>query len=70
MYGVNANSIDGVVHIYTLDGGVTWFQETITDKCPDGPAADQTSSCFSATGSGKLADVTIWTHNNGNFKTF
>jgi hypothetical protein len=70
MYGVNANSVDGVIHLWS--DGTLWHEEVIGTKCPgsSGPATGQTTPCFWASGSGNVADVSIWTHNNGNFRTF
>jgi hypothetical protein len=68
MYGVNANAIGGVVHIWF--DGTNWQERDITLPCPtaDGPATGQTAECFWASGSGNVADVSIWAHNNGNFR--
>jgi len=70
IYGVNANSIDGVIHLWF--DGTFWHEEVIDDECPtaDGPAVGQTEPCFWASGNGNVADVSIWTHNNGNYRTF
>ena len=71
MYGVNPNSVDGVIHLWESPAG-TWHEEVIDDRCPssDGPAEGQTSSCFWASGSGNVATIQVWTHNNGKFGTF
>lgn len=71
MYGVNPNSIDGVVHLWQDAGGV-WHERTISDECPsaDGPAEGQTTECFWVSGSGQVANVSIWTFNNGRARTF
>jgi hypothetical protein len=70
MYGVNPNSIDGVIHVWKV--GAIWYEEIIGTKCQnaDGPNADVPGPCFWASGSGNVTDVSIWTHNNGNFRTF
>ena len=69
MYGVNANSIDGVLHIWF--DGTTWHFDPIS-KCltAAGPDPDAPAECFWATGNGNIADVTIWATNNGNYRTF
>ena len=71
MYGVNPNSVDGVIHLWK-DSANVWHEEVIDDTCPtaDGPATGQTTPCFWASGSGNLATIEIWTHNNGKFGTF
>lgn len=70
MYGVNANSIDGVIHLWF--NGTAWQEDTIGDKCPTaaGPDASQPGQCFWASGSGQTTLVSIWTTNNGNYRTF
>jgi hypothetical protein len=70
MYGVNPNSIDGVVHLWQDDLDV-WHEDTITDECAtaDGPGVDQ-DECFWVTGSGQNAVVSVWIHNNGRARTF
>jgi hypothetical protein len=69
MYGVNPNSIDGVVHLWF--DGTDWHEDTITDRCDSasGPGPDQ-DECFWATGSGQNAIVSVWIHNNGSIRTF
>jgi hypothetical protein len=67
MYGVNPNSIDGVVHLWY--DGTTWHEDPIVAKCPNG-TGPQTSQCFWVSGSGQTTLVSIWTTNNGNFRTF
>jgi hypothetical protein len=71
IYGVNPNSIDGVVHLWESAPGV-WQERTISDECPSaaGPDEGQTSECFWASGSGQVANVSIWMHNNGSIRTF
>jgi hypothetical protein len=72
MYGVNPNSIDGVEHVWSLDGGTTWLDAQITAKCPTsaGPATEQTTECFWASGNGNVANVSVWLHNNGKLRNF
>jgi hypothetical protein len=71
MYGVNPNSIDGVVHLWQ-DASNVWHEEVIRDECPSsaGPAAGSTDPCFWASGSSHLAIVDIWAHNNGKWGNF
>lgn len=71
MYGVNPNSIDGVVHLWESAPGV-WQERTISDECPSaaGPSEGQTTECFWVSGSGQVANVSIWALNNGRARTF
>jgi hypothetical protein len=71
MYGVNPNSIDGVEHVWQDALGV-WHDDQITAKCPSsaGPADGQTTECFWASGSGNVANVSVWLHNNGKLRNF
>jgi hypothetical protein len=70
MYGVNPNTVDGVVHIW--QDGTGWHEEVISDPCPteDGPDASQPGKCFWVSGSGQVTNVSIWTTNNGVYRTF
>lgn len=70
MYGVNTNSIDGVIHLW-YDGTI-WHEDIIDDQCPTaaGPDASQPGPCFWASGSGQTTLVSIWATNNGNYRTF
>jgi hypothetical protein len=71
MYGVNPTSIDGVEHVWQDALGV-WHDDQITAKCPSsaGPADGQTTECFWASGSGNVANVSVWLHNNGKLRNF
>jgi hypothetical protein len=72
MYGVSPNSVDGLVHLYS-DGAGGWLEgDPITAPCPsvDGPAVDQTTECFWASGSGNVTTVLVWMHDNGRARTF
>ena len=71
LFGVKPQDIDGVMHIYQDAAGV-WYERPITALCPtaDGPAVGQTTECFWASGAGNVTTVSIWAHNNGNYRTF
>jgi hypothetical protein len=72
MYGVNPNSVDGLVHLYS-DGAGGWLEgDPITARCPsvDGPAVGQTTECFWVSGSGQVTTVLVWMHDNGRARTF
>lgn len=70
MYGVNANQIDGIAHVWSTGS------ESITNVCPDadGPAqgpSDTYNGCFWASGlQGNAAAVSVWMKNNGNIRVF
>jgi hypothetical protein len=69
MFGVNPNSIDGVVHLWF--NGSAWINDPIVDRCAsaEGPGPDQ-DECFWVAGSGQMTTVTVWMHNNGRIRTF
>ena len=70
MFGVKPQDIDGVMHVWQDASGV-WYERPITLRClsSDGPATGQTTECFWASGAA-CGHVSIWTHNNGTFRTF
>jgi hypothetical protein len=71
MFGIKAQDIDGVMHIWQ-DALGAWQERPITALCPSaaGPATGQTTECFWASGVGNVTTVSIWAHNNGNYRTF
>ena len=76
MYGVNANQVDGVVHVWQGAGG-TWHEDVISTRCADangpgdGPYPAGYNGCFWAqNGQGNTALVSVWAQNNGNYRTF
>jgi hypothetical protein len=71
MYGVNPNSIDGVVHAWFDATDEIWKERTVNDPCDTvaGPGPEQ-DECFWVAGSGQVTTVTIWMHNNGRARTF
>ena len=52
MYGVNPNSVDGVIHLWF--NGTAWQEEIIGTKCFDanGPSSQVPGPCFWASGIG------------------
>jgi hypothetical protein len=68
MYGVNSNSIDGLVHIWQI--GDTWFQRDVTTRCPTAAGPTDMNECFWAAGSGQSAVVDVWARNNGKWGNF
>jgi hypothetical protein len=68
MYGVNPNSIEGVVHAWFA---VTWQERTVNDECDSasGPGPDQ-DECFWVSTTGQITTGTVWLHNNGSIRTF
>jgi hypothetical protein len=68
MYGVNPNSIDGLVHIWQI--GDTWFQRDVTTRCPSAAGPTDATECFWVSGSGQAAVVDVWARNNGKWGNF
>ncbi len=71
LFGIKPQDVDGVMHVWQDALGV-WQERPITELCPsaDGPATGQTSECFWASGVGNVTTVSIWAHNNGNYRNF
>jgi hypothetical protein len=71
MYGVNPNSVDGVIHLWKDDADV-WHETVIDDLCPSssGPSEGQTTPCFWVSGSGNVTTVEFWDINNGRSRVF